>query len=95
MAEQSAEQPKEQSLEKMDTTLPTVYNEWRIADGLFRPESASKIISFTNGFVRVRKQDWTTISDEGWAGSIEKSFKVPSWYYCEVLDSAQIKFSKD
>ncbi|KAH6667398.1 hypothetical protein B0J14DRAFT_489630 [Halenospora varia] len=89
-----AGQPEEHTKDKMDTTAETVYDEWRSADGLFNPESSAKTISFKDGFVRVRKQDWASIVDEGWAGNVERTFKVPPWHYCEVLGSAQIKFAK-
>ncbi|PVH71031.1 hypothetical protein DL98DRAFT_118329 [Cadophora sp. DSE1049] len=93
MAQQVEEQASEQP-EKMDTTAATVYDEWKAADGLFAPEASAKTISFRDGFVRVRKQDWVSISEEGWAGHTEKSFQVPPWHYCEVLGSAQIKFTR-
>lgn len=76
--------------------LQTVYNEWRVADGLFRPEDISKTIWFKGGFVRVRKQDWDTIVEEGWAvDNRGQSFHVPAWHYCEVLGSPHIMFTKD
>lgn len=78
----------------MDTTAATVYDVWKAADGLFAPEATAKTISFKNGFVRVRKQDWNSIVEEDWAEHTEKSFQVPPWHYCEVLGSAQIKFTK-
>lgn len=76
--------------------LQTVYNEWRTADGLFRPEQIPKTIWFKKGFVRVRDADWNTIVQEGWAvGDETQSFQVPSGHYCEVLGSPQIRFTKD
>jgi hypothetical protein len=88
------EQPGEQAKEKMDTTVATVYDVWKTADGLFPPEASAKTISFKGGFVRVRGQDWASIIDEGWAGNTERTFQVPPWHYCEVLGSAEIKFTR-
>jgi len=86
----------EETERKMDTTAPTVYNEWRVADGLFRPEETSKTIWFKGGFVRVRKEDWNTIVQEGWAvGKTGQTFHVPSGHYCEVLGSPEIMFTRD
>lgn len=89
-----AEQTGEQAKEKMDTTAATVYDEWKSADGLFNPESTAKTISFKDGFVRVRKQDWASIVDEGWAGNVERTFQVPAWHYCEVLGTPLIMFTR-
>jgi len=72
----------------------TIYDEWQRADGLHKGEASSKRISFKNGFVRVRKSDWVTIIEEGWATETEKSFDVPPWHSCEVLGNPEIKFTR-
>ena len=67
---------------------------WHQTDGLQQGEACPKSITFKNGFVRVRKSDWVTITDEGWASETEKTFDVPPWHCCEVLDCASIFFKK-
>lgn len=83
-----------QAKNQMGEMQTTVYDVWQQADGLHKGEGSSKWISFKNGFVRVRKSDWTTIVAEGWANGTERSFYVPSWHSCEVLDNPTIKFTR-
>ena len=72
----------------------TTYDTWIRGDGLYEAEPVNKWISFKDGFVRVRKGDWTTIVEEGWsARGQEKKFYVPAWHFCEVL-GCEIKFSR-
>lgn len=72
----------------------TVYDVWQKADGLHKGEASSKRMSFKNGFVRVRKDDWVTIIQEGWADETVKTFDIPPWHCCEVLGGAEIMFTK-
>ncbi|KAF9733780.1 hypothetical protein PMIN01_08123 [Paraphaeosphaeria minitans] len=91
------EHEKERSKSESESSVgeqPTKYDVWQRADGLHRGEASSKRISFRGGFVRVRKNDWVTIVDEGWATDEEKSFVVPPWHSCEVLGNPLIKFTK-
>lgn len=67
---------------------------WQRADGKHNGEASRKRITFKNGFVRIRGSDWNTIVDEGWAGEQEKTFEVPPWHACEVLDNPEIKFTR-
>ncbi|KAH7305397.1 hypothetical protein BKA65DRAFT_415781, partial [Rhexocercosporidium sp. MPI-PUGE-AT-0058] len=72
----------------------TGYDVWKRADGLYEGEATAKWITFRHGFVRVRKQDWVSILEEGWASNTERSFYVPSGHYCEVLGSCTFKFTR-
>lgn len=100
MAEQQAEQTAQTNTETVDTTKEqqnvnkTRYDVWHKEDGLYKGEKSSKRIHFKNGFVRVRKEDWVTIAQEGWATETPKSFPVPPWHSCEVLGGPEIKFTE-
>ncbi|KAH8726874.1 hypothetical protein GQ44DRAFT_704937 [Phaeosphaeriaceae sp. PMI808] len=72
----------------------TLYDVWQQADGLHKGEASRKGISFKNGFIRVRKSDWVTIIEEGWASETERTFEVSPWHVCEVLGTPEIKFTK-
>lgn len=81
------------SEQKMDPDEPTVYDEWRLADGLFPAEATSKSIFFVAqpckvGFVRVRRG-----GEEGYASDTEQTFKIPAGHECEVFN-CKIKFTQ-
>lgn len=91
MDEQQAVQTRKEDHTGEQTTL---YDVWQQADGLHKGDSSPKRISFKNGFVRVRKSDWATILQEGWANETERTFDVPPWHTCEVLGNPEIKFTR-
>lgn len=98
MAEQQADQNEQTIVQTDDTPKEqqnlnkTIYDVWHKADGLHKGEESPKWITFKNGFVRVRKSDWVTIAQEGWATDTPESFFVPPLYSCEVLGNPDIRF---
>jgi hypothetical protein len=79
-------------LPKMNPDEQTVYDEWRVADGLFPKEPVPKRVHFVArqgkvGFVRVRG------GNEGYAGDTEKAFDIPAGHELEVLNCT-IKFTR-
>lgn len=100
MAEQQAEQvvqtnaQTEGTIKEQKNVHKTKYDVWHRADGLHKGEESSKRIHFKDGFVRVRKSDWVTITQEGWASETPSSFIVPPWHSCEVLGGPEIMFTE-
>jgi len=90
MAEQKQQEKAE---DKMNPEGPTIYDEWKPADGLFKAENVAKRITFVSrkndswGFVRV------VGGNEGYTRSEEKTFDVPAGHKCEVL-GCKIMFTR-
>jgi len=79
--------------EKMNPDEATLYDEWRHADGIFKPEDVAKYISFLPatqgrpGFVRVQG------AEEGLASAEVTKYHIPAGSTTEVLN-CKIKFTK-